>query len=96
MKSQEIEKKIGELNEWIKSNPDSRELKTALAVKFALPGLNYQWIADAFGVSKSFISKWKSMFCTVGKEGLKLSAQGSKSDLTPQEKEQTFSWLKQQ
>jgi hypothetical protein len=32
-KSQEVEKQIKELDEWIKTNPDSREFKRALAVK---------------------------------------------------------------
>ena len=96
MESQEIENQIGELSEWIKSNPDSRELKRALAVKFAIQGFNYQWIADALGISKSFISKWKAIFGSRGKEGLKLSYQGSKSYLTKEEKEQAISWLQEQ
>ncbi|NES70066.1 MAG: IS630 family transposase, partial [Okeania sp. SIO2D1] len=53
-------------------------------------------ISDTLGVSKSFISKWKSIFETIGKEGLKLSYQGSKSYLTTEEKEETLSWLKEQ
>jgi len=33
-----MEKQLQELDEWIKSNRDSRELKRALAVKLALQG----------------------------------------------------------
>lgn len=38
MENSEKERGIQELDELIKSNPDSRELKRALAVKFALQG----------------------------------------------------------
>ena len=38
MNNLRIDSQIQELDEWIKSNPDPRELKRALAVKLALSG----------------------------------------------------------
>ncbi len=37
-KAQKIKKEIEELDKWIKTNPDSRELKRAIAVKPSLQG----------------------------------------------------------
>ncbi len=42
-----IEEKIKELDEGIKTNPDSRELKRALAVKMSLQGWLYTSIRRA-------------------------------------------------
>jgi putative transposase len=44
-KAQKIKKDIEELDKWIKTNPDSRELKRAIAVKLSLQGWTYQAIA---------------------------------------------------
>lgn len=96
MKNQGKEEQIRELDKWIKSNPDSRELKRALAVKFALQGWRYPAIASALNISKSFISKWKNRFNCRGIEGLKLSYQGSKSYLSQNEKQQVLAWLQEQ
>lgn len=57
MEDIEIKGVIKELDELIKSNPDSRELKRALAVKLALQGWKYSMIATTLNVSKSFITK---------------------------------------
>ncbi|MDY6785945.1 MAG: helix-turn-helix domain-containing protein, partial [Cyanobacteriota bacterium] len=46
MATQEKEEKLRELDEWIKSNPDSRELKRALAVKLAKQGARSEAIAS--------------------------------------------------
>ncbi|NEO69611.1 helix-turn-helix domain-containing protein [Moorena sp. SIO3H5] len=89
-------KKNQELNEWIKKNPDSRELKRALAVKFAIDGWDYQSISEALNVSKSFISKWKKKFIIAGIEGLKLSYKGGKGYLNKQEKQEVITWLRKQ
>ncbi|NEQ84743.1 MAG: transposase [Moorea sp. SIO2I5] len=91
-----LNKKNQELNEWINKNPDSRELKRALAVKFAINGWDYQSISEALNVSKSFISKWKKKFSTAGIEGLKLSYKGGKGYLTKKEKEEVINWLQKQ
>ncbi len=72
-RSDTVVQKIKELDEFITTNPDSRELKRALAVKLALQGWKYEAIADLLVISKSFISKWKNLFDLQGIEGLKLA-----------------------
>lgn len=94
--AQKIEQKIQELDEWIKTNPDSRELKRALAVKLTLKGWTYRAIASILNVSNSLISKWKSQFEERGIAGLKLSYKGAKSYLTQSQKQEVFTWLYQQ
>jgi putative transposase len=48
--------KITLLVEFIRSNPDARELKRALAVKIALEGGPYFNIAKLLGIHKSCIT----------------------------------------
>ncbi len=91
-----MSQKNQELNNWIKKNLDSRELKRALAVKFAIDGWDYQSISEALNVSKSFISKWKKRFNATGIEGLKLSYKGGKGYLNKKEKEDVINWLQKQ
>lgn len=95
-KSHNIEKQIHELDAWIKTNPDSRELKRAIAVKLSLQGWAYRAIADLLNVSDSFVSQWKNTFQQQGIESLKLSYQGAKSYLTEQQKQQVLTWLQNQ
>ena len=96
MESQKREKQIQELDEWIKTNLDSRELKRALGVKLALQGWAYRAIAKVLNVSKSFISKWKKCYEDSGIEGLKLSYQGAESYLTEEQRQEVIEWLKLQ
>jgi len=96
MESQNQEKQIQELDEWIKKNLDSRELKRALGVKLALQGWAYRAIAEVLNVSTSFISKWKKRYQEIGIEGLKLSYQGAESYLTEQQRQEVINWLKEQ
>ncbi|NES85737.1 MAG: hypothetical protein F6K10_32470 [Moorea sp. SIO2B7] len=56
-KSQKLEQQIKEMNDWIKTNPDSRELKRAIAVKLTLQGWTYRAIAGILNVGNSFINK---------------------------------------
>ncbi len=94
--SDSVVQKIQELDKFIKTNPDSRELKRALAVKLALQGWKYEAIAKLLVVSKSFISKWKNLFDLQGIEGLKLAYKGSKSYLTKEQKQEVITWLQKQ
>ena len=59
-----------ELVEFIQSNPDSRELKRALAVQMVLKNYLYRQIAEILSVSDSFISKWWLVFESEGVIGL--------------------------
>ena len=92
----EIKKVIKELDELIKSNPNSRELKRALAVKLALQGWKYSRIATTLNVSKSFITKWQKRFKSAGIEGIKLSYKGSQSYFSREEKQALIAWLQKQ
>ena len=95
-RSRKIEEQIKLLDEWIKINPDSRELKRALAVKLALQGWKYEAIANLLVVSKSFISKWKNLFNLQGIDYLKLAYKGKKSYLTKEQKKAVIAWLQRQ
>lgn len=48
---------MGELVEFIQSNPDPRELKRALAVQMVLKGYLYRQIDEILHVSDSFIAQ---------------------------------------
>lgn len=91
-----INSQIQELDEWIKSNPDPRELKRALAVKLALSDWAIRAISSLLNTSNSFISKWKKQFNELGIEGLKLGYKGAKSYLTDTERTAVITWLQQQ
>lgn len=84
-----------ELLKFIQANPDSRELKRALAVQMVMQNYNYLTIGNILGVSVSFISKWKYIFVEQGVTGLRLRYQGSKSYLDLGQREIILSWLQQ-
>ena len=82
-----------ELDAFIESNPDPRELKRALAVSMTMKGYKHREIIDILQVSSGFISKWKQGFIINGVAGLKLNYQGSRGYLSEEEKQQVISWL---
>src|SRR4028118_1646361 len=84
-----------ELVEFIQSNPDSRDLKRALAVQMVLKGYLYRQIAEILSVSDSFISKWWLVVESVGVIGLQLSYQGSKGYLNAEQRQAVINWLQQ-
>jgi len=96
MKDKHIEKQIQALDEWVKNNSDSRELKRAMVVKLNLQGWDYRSIAQVLHVSNGFISKWNKRFKEFGVEGLKLSYKGSMGYLTKQQKQEVINWLNQE
>lgn len=82
-----------ELEAFIESNPDPRELKRALAVRMTLLGYKHREIQNLLQVSSGFISKWKQEFIIKGAEALRLHHQGSKGYLSTLEKQQVLKWL---
>jgi transposase len=82
IKQQEEYNKITDLVNLIKSNPDPRELKRALAIKMSIERQPDQIITQILGVSKSFIRDWKKAFKAEGIAGIKLGYQGAKGKLT--------------
>ncbi len=71
-----------ELDAFIESNPDSRELKRALAVSMTLRGYPHRKIMKVLKVCSGFISKWKQAFIMNGVEGIKLAHKGSQGYLS--------------
>lgn len=94
LEHQQKVEKIALLTEFISGNPESRELKRALAVKMALESQPYAQIAELLGINKSGITYWKQRFVAQGLEGIKLGYQGSKSYLTEEQKAEVISWLR--
>jgi putative transposase len=84
---------ISILGEFIRSNPDARELKRALAVKMALEGKPYTDITRLLEINKSFISYWKKRFYEQGIVGIKLGYRGAKSLLADEERLEVINWL---
>ena len=83
------------LTQFIKGNPDPRELKRALAVKMIQQNYSYHHIKDTLGVSVGFISKYQQKFEQEGIEGLKLKYKGSRGYLTIEQRQTVLDWLKQ-
>lgn len=90
------EKQIQLLKDFIKSHPEPRELRRALAVKLALEGYVYRNIQNILEVSVGFISKWKKAFDFGGVLALKSGHKGAKSYLNPREKQEVIEWLIEQ
>src|SRR4028119_1192024 len=82
-----------ELENFIASNPDPRELKRALAVRMLIEGICRETIQNILGVSSPFISKWKINYALHGIEGLLLNHQGSQGQLKPEERAEVIQWL---
>jgi transposase len=84
---------LQELEDFIGSNPDPRELKRALAIRMLIEGISRGIIQALLGVSSPFISKWKVNYALQGIEGLKLKYQGSIGQIKPEEKKEIIEWL---
>jgi putative transposase len=90
MDSQVLEPKKQELENFIQGNPDGREVKGALAVKWSLSGISYRQIRKLLNVSLGFISKWNKKFLTWGVNGLKIAYKEKPSYLSQSAKEEIF------
>jgi putative transposase len=85
---------LEDLNDFIHSNPDARELKRAIAVQMVLKGYKHREIRESVGVSSGFISKWTGMYEQLGVSGLKLRYPGSVGYLEPEQRQAVIHWLK--
>ena len=90
----DTQKEITQLEFFIKSDIDARELKRAIAVRMALEGKLYQEISKMLGVSEFFVGYWKKIFKTQGVEGIKLGYKGSSGYLTKRQTDVVVEWLK--
>lgn len=84
------------LKDFIKSNPNEKEMRRALAVKLAIEGYVYRRISEILEVSVGFISKWKQAFESGGLTALKSSYRGGKGYLTTNERQAVIEWLIEQ
>lgn len=85
---------LADLNKLIQSNPDSRELKRAVAVQMYLQGQRHRQIQEVLRVSSGFISKWTRRYELLGTSGLRLGYPGSVGYLSTQERQSVVGWLK--
>jgi|SRR5919202_3637395 putative transposase len=95
LQQKDREKEIAQLESFIKSDIDARELKRAIAVRMALSGIIYHEISNILGVSNFFIGYfWKKQFKTKGIAGIQLGHKGSKGYLTARQNTEVIEWLK--
>jgi putative transposase len=93
MINKHLQAKIAELQEFIDSRPDARELRKALAVKLVYQGYKYEEIQTILDVSVGSITSWKQAYQEYGIAGLRLNHKGRKSYLSDQQREEVLSWL---
>jgi len=97
MDSQLLERKKQELelDDFIQSTSDAREIKRALVVKWSLSGRYYRQIIKRVNLSLGFISKWNNKFSIGGVEGLRMAYKGKHGSLSKSEKAEIILWLSQ-
>jgi putative transposase len=93
MINQHLEIAIAELQEFIDSRPDARELRKALSVKLVYQGYKYEEIQTILDVSVGSITSWKQAYQEHGIAGLRLNHKGKKGYLSAQQREKVLSWL---
>jgi putative transposase len=93
LEAQHQEERIKQLRSFIRTNPDVRELKRALAVKMALEEKPYAEISTLLEINRSVITYWKQRFIEQGIAGIKLGYQGAKSLLSTDERQEIIHWL---
>jgi len=84
---------LDNLNEFIRSNPDPRELKRALAVQMFLQEYKHREIQKILFVSSGFISKWNQCYQLRGISGLRVGYQGSAGYLETGHRQAVITWL---
>ena len=85
---------LEDLQEFIQSNPDPRELKRAVAVRMFLQGYKHREIQAILSVSSGFISKWTQFYEQLGAAALRLTYPGSSGYLGVEERQSVLDWLK--
>jgi putative transposase len=82
------------LSEFIRSNPDSREMKRAISTQMRLQDYSYEEIQTLLGVSAGFIREWQVAYAQAGIAGLRLKYKGSQPYLNEVERQAVIDWLK--
>ena len=84
---------MDELQQFIRTSRDGRELKRALAVQNTLAGRPRAEVAAELGYTVSFVDKWRWRYKQDGVEGLRLGYKGSVGYLTGEQKVEIREWL---
>jgi putative transposase len=84
---------IEELQAFISSNPDAREMRKALALKLVYQDYGYVEIEQLLDVSIGSISGWKQGYERNGLAGLQLRHKGRISYLSNEQRQEVLSWL---
>ncbi len=85
-----------DLQTFIQSTQDSRELKRALAVQNTLAGRPRAEVAAELGVKESFIGMWRWRFKHDGIACLSVGYRGSTGYLTTADKQAVVEWIQHQ
>ena len=86
---------LDDLTTLIRSNPDPRELKRAIAVQMWNKGHKHQEIQDSLSVSSGFISKWTQRYEREGILSLKLAHCGSAGYLNREQRSKVIQWIQE-
>jgi putative transposase len=84
---------IEELQAFIGSNPDAREVRKALALKLVYQEYGYVEIEKILDVSLGSISGWKQAYERDGLAGLRVRHRGRIGYLSATEQEEVLRWL---
>lgn len=84
---------IEELQGFISSNPDAREMRKALALKLGYQDYGYVEIGQSLDVSIGSMSGWRQAYEQEGLEGLRLKHKGRISYLSDEQREEVLGWL---
>ena len=87
---------MNDLQEFIQTTQDSRELKRALAVQNTLAGRPWAEVAAELGVKKSFINTWRWRYKREGLSCLSVGYQGATGYLNVTEKAVVIGWIQRQ
>lgn len=82
-----------ELQEFIETNRDARELKRGVSVKMYLEGYKHREIKEILGVGSGYISKWTQIYVQKGLEGLLLRYKGTSGYLSEMQTQAINRWL---
>ena len=85
-----------DLQVFISTTRDAREVKRALAVQNTLAGRPRAEVAAELGYTVAFVDKWRWRYAREGVDGLRIGYTGSKGYLTGSQKQAVVTWLQTQ
>jgi putative transposase len=85
-----------DLQAFISTTRDAREVKRALAVQNTLAGRPRAEVAAELGYTVAFVDKWRWRYAREGVDGLRIGYTGSKGYLTGPQKQEVVTWLQAQ